>query len=402
MEPDDGRGDDEHRAPLLPPDDRLWRHSSEIAAYGPPPEATGDRTGRRRTWATAVAAAACGAVVGVGAVALAGAFEGRARPVTVVERVALPARTLSTTAGGPGPGAVRVAEGLRPAVVEVAAEGDGPARRGSGVMFRSDGHLLTNAHVVEDGARITVTLADGARAAARLVGADAASDLAVVKVDGWSSVVTAPLGSAAGLAVGQDVMAMGASAPGAPLALAVGMVSAVGRQVDRGTAAPLVDLIQTDTPVGERWSGGALADDRGAVVGILTSLSTPDAGVARMGFATPIDVARTVADHLVAGTPVARPWIGIEAGEVDPAAEARGGTGGAVVSSVRPGGPAQAAGLAAGDVITAVDAVPVASMGALRILVRSHRPGDVVHLTVVRGPSRRSVAVTLAERPPDP
>ncbi|MGH9153707.1 MAG: S1C family serine protease, partial [Acidimicrobiales bacterium] len=294
-------------------------------------------------------------------------------------------------------------EALRPAVVEVTAEGGGPARRGSGVMFRSDGHLLTNAHVVEDGAGITVTLADGTRAPARLVGADAGSDLAVVRVDGWSSVVTAPLGSAAGLAVGQDVMAMGASPPGGPLALAVGMVGAVGRQVDRGAAAPLVDLIQTDTPVGERWSGGALADERGAVVGILTSVSTPDAGVARMGFATPIDVARAVADHLVAGTPVARPWIGIEAGDVDPlAAEAQGGAGGAVVSSVRPGGPAQAAGLATGDVITAVDAVPVASIGALRILVRSHRPGDVVHLTVVRGPSRRSVAVTLAERPAGP
>lgn len=396
MEPDDPLGDDERRAPLLPPDDRLWRHPSEVAAFGHPSEASGPPPRPSRTWAVATVAAACGAVLGLGVVALAGAFEGRVRTVAVVERVALPTRTLSTTAGGAAPGAARVAEGLRPAVVAVTVAGTDGRRNASAVVFRSDGHLLTNAHVVAEAGRISVTLAGGgASADARVVGADPVTDLAVLKVDGWSSVVTAPLGSAASLSVGQDVMAMGASGAGA-----VGLVSAVGRQVDRGDAPALVDLIQTNTPVTDGWSGGALADDRGAVVGILTAVTTPYAGVAGLGFATPIEVARAVADQLLEGGTVARPWIGIEGGDLD-AASARDldADGGAVVSQVRDAGPADAAGMVTGDVITSVDGVPVASMGALRILVRAHRPGEVVRLAVVRQSVRRTIAVTLAERP---
>ena len=394
MEPDDQLSDDDLRAPLLPPDDRLWRHPSEVADFGLPYEPGGERR-PGRTWAVAIAAAALGVVLGVGVVVLAGAFEGRVRTVSVVERVALPTRALSTTGGGMAPGAARIAEGLRPTVVQLTVERAGPPRHASGVLFRSDGHLLTNAHVVDGATAVTVTLAGGRRAVARVVGADPATDLAVVKVNDWSSVATAPLGSAAGLAVGQDVMAVGSAGAGV-----VGMVSAVGRQVDRGGEPALVDLIQTNTPVVDGWSGGALVDDRGAVVGILTAVTTPDAGVAGLGFATPIDFARAVADQLVAGAPVARPWIGIEGGDLGTsAARALGAAGGAVVSHVREDGPADDAGLTAGDVITSLDGVPVTSMGALRILVRSHRPGDVVRLAVVRESVRRTVGVTLTERP---
>ena len=397
MEPDDPLGDDERHAPLLPPDDRLWRHPSEVSAFGPPFEPDGGRRRRTQLWAVAGVAAACGAVLGVGIVALSGAFEERTRTVPVVERVALPARVLSTSDGGTAPGAAGIAEGLRPAVVALTVERAGGARRGSGVLFRSDGHVLTNAHVVDGAERITVTLAGGARGGGRLLGTDPATDLAVVKVEEWTSVTTAPLGSAATLAVGQDVMAVGASGGGV-----VGMVSAVGRQVDRDGAGALVDLIQTDTPVIDGWSGGALVDERGAVVGILTAVTTPDAGVAGIGFATPIDIARAVADQLAAGSAVARAWIGIEGGDLDAsAAAALGMGGGALVTHVRDEGPAAEAGLAAGDVIASIDGMPVASMGALRILVRAHRPGHVVRLAVVRQSVRRTVSVTLGERPPE-
>ena len=162
-----------------------------------------------------------------------------------------------------------------------------------------------------------------------------------------------------------------------------------------------MDLIQTDTPVIDGWSGGALVDERGAVVGILTAVTTPDAGVAGIGFATPIDIARAVADQVAAGSAVARAWIGIEGGDLDAsAAAALGMGGGALVTHVRDGGPAAEAGLATGDVIASIDGMPVPSMGALRILVRSHRPGHVVRLAVVRQSVRRVVSVTLAERPP--
>lgn len=394
MEPDDPLGDDELRAPLLPPDDRLWRHPSEVASFGLPHESRRGRGRRSPTWAVAAVAAACGAVLGVGVVALAGAFEGRVRTVPVVERVALPARTVSTAEGA----AAAIADKLRPSVVEVAVDRAGATRRGSGVLFRSDGHLLTNAHVVHGADRITVTLGGGPQAEARLVGADPATDLAVLKVDEWSSVVSAPLGWAASLAVGQEVTAVGATGAGAGA-----MVTAVGRQVDRDAAPALVDLVQTNRPVTDAWSGGALADGQGAVVAILTAVSTPDAGVAGIGFATPIEVARVVADQLVSGRPVTRAWMGVEGSDLEPAAaKALGTAGGAVVDNVRGGGPAAEAGLVAGDVITSIDGVPVASMGALRILVRAHRPGDVVRLAVVRRSVPHTMGVTLGERPAAP
>ena len=400
MEPDDALGDDEPRSRLLPPDDRLWRHPSEVSSFGLPAEDDRRRRPAPRLWVVALLAAAASAVFTVGLVAAAGGFRQRVRTVPVVERLALPA-SLSTAPGAADAGVAAIAERLRPAIVQLEVERDGSPGRGSGVMFRSDGHVITNSHVVEGGGQITVTMFDGARADGRVVGVDPATDLAVVKVDEWASVPTAPLGSAANLAVGQGVLALGASPDrGAAAPAAVGTVSAMGRQLERGAAAPLVDMIETDTPVAPAWSGGALVDDRGAVVGIITAVTASGSMPSELGFATPIDLARAVADQLVASGKVVRAWIGVEGADLDRAtALSLGVDGGAVVSSVREDGPADRAGLQVEDVIVLVDGLPVASMGALRILLRSHGAGDVVALTVLRNGAHRSLHVTLTERP---
>lgn len=401
MEPDDALGDDEPQSPLLPPDDRLWRHPSEVGAHGPP-SGPPPHVGRApRLWAVALLAGAAGALLSVAVVTVAGGFRDRVRTVPAVERVALPAGSLSTAAGPAAAGVMAIGERIRPAVVQLVVERDGGSALGSGVMFRSDGHLITNSHVVEGALGITVTMADGARAGARLVGTDAGTDLAVLKVDEWASVPVASLGSATGLDVGQDVMAVG-GAPGGdgPAPVAVGMVSALGRQLDRTASPALLDMIQTDTPIAAAWSGGALVDDSGAVVGVITAVTLDAAGSTDVGYATPIDSARAVAEQLVDTGKVVKAWIGIEGGDVDlGTAAALGIEGGAVVHGVRDDSPAGRAGLGARDVIISVDGVPVGSMAALRIVLRSHRPGDVVTLAVVREAGRRAVEVRLAERP---
>jgi len=195
---------------------------------------------------------------------------------------------------------------------------------------------------------------------------------------------------------------MAVGGPGGPVeqpAVVPSAVRALGRQLERGGAPALLDMIQTSSPVAAAASGGALVDGTGAVVGITTALApTGDAGAA--GFATPIAWAWDVANQLVAKGTVVRVWMGVEGIDLSgETARAMGVGGGAVVSQVLDGSPAGTAGLETGDVITSVDDMPVASMGALRVALRTHQPGDVVTLAVMRGEGTRSLRVRLAERP---
>jgi S1-C subfamily serine protease len=165
----------------------------------------------------------------------------------------------------------------------------------------------------------------------------------------------------------------------------------------------LFDMIQTDAPISPGSSGGALLDGRGRVIGITTAIAVSDVGPEGLGFATPIDVARSVADELIATGRATHAWIGIEGTDLDGAtALDLDLDGGAVVNSVRQATPAEAAGLAARDVIVALDGQPVLSMGALVAALRNHRPGDVVTIDVVRDHRRTTHTVTLAERPATP
>jgi S1-C subfamily serine protease len=373
MEPDEGRDDDEPIPPLLPPDDRLWRHPSELAP----------RTPRRegRPLAIAGLSGVIGALLATGVLTVTGTVRPRTDTVrTVVQREASPL-AVSVAAGV---GIVEVAEKTKPAVVEVHLDGN-EQPDGSGVVFRSDGHILTTARVIGGARGARIVLDDGDAFDAKVVGRDPETDIALLKVE-RTGMATAALGSVAGLKVGHVAIVVGTS-------LALGVVSALGREVAVPDGPLLLDMIQTDAPATHESSGGALVDAGGGVIGITTAVD----GV---GYATPIDLARDVAEQLLATGTVAHAWLGVDGDDLD-AREARklGVDGGAVVRRVREGSPAAAVGLRPRDVIVAVDGVTVQSMSALKVALRSRRPGQAVDLRFLREGEEQRVVATLSPRP---
>lgn len=403
MEPDDGFGDDEPASPLLPPDDRLWRHPSEMTAGRRRPSG-GSRSAGPRAWPIGLLSGLVGSLLTAGIMVASGGFDdepARSAPAAV-ERVVVP--EAATVAAPPAASSVvDIAERARPAIVQIRVGGGRGRGSGSGVVFRSDGHVFTNHHVVEGARRLTVVMASGVEEAARLVGSDPETDIAVLKVN-RNDLPIATLGSASGLRIGQMAVAIGS-----PLGLAggpsvsVGVVSALGRQLEGSAGLPLLDMIQTDAPIAPGSSGGALVDESGAVIGITTAIAVSAVGAEGLGFATPIDIARHVGAQLITTGKVRHPWLGIEGVDLEPAAaKAMGVTGGAVVREIVPGSPAARAGIAKGDVVMAVDRAAVRSMGGLKVLLRSHQPGDRVSLSVRRDQGERTVEVELAERPDRP
>jgi S1-C subfamily serine protease len=391
----------------LPPDDRLWRHPSELqtSPLRRPGRGSALREIEHRIWAVALLAGTVGALVASGVGVATGGFHRSTTVVRPIERVvdplAGPQVTLASNAEDTG--VVGIAARLRPAIVELQVKGSKGEVSGSGVIFRSDGYVLTNAHVVEGASSITAILADGHQVSARLVGADPETDIAVVKVSGPSRPI-ATLGTASTLRVGQTAVAIGSplGLPGGP-SVTVGVVSALGREVDSNGGPPLLDMIQTDAPIAEGSSGGALVDRDGSVIGITTATAVGVSGPQGLGFATPIDIARTVADQLITTGHVTHVWLGVEGEDVDSDTAGRLGiTGGAAVDKVASGSPAAAVGIAASDVIIGVDGTPIASIGGLVVAMRDRRPGDRVTISYLRGTKSRTAQVVLIERPSNP
>ncbi|MEO7837031.1 MAG: trypsin-like peptidase domain-containing protein [Acidimicrobiales bacterium] len=408
MELDDGLGDDSPPPPLLPPEDRIWRHPSEIAAPTDTLHSAPGRVVNAGLWQVGLLAGAISSLLTIGLVFVGGGFQSRTatrNDQIAVERVVAPAFATPVTApGSPANAVVDIADNLRPAIVQLLVTGGEGPGSGSGVIFRSDGHILTNHHVVDGATRITAVMANGEQESARLIGSDPDTDIAVVKVD-KTELASAPLGTAVSLRAGQLAVAIGS-----PLGLAggpsvsVGVISAVGREIDaEDEGPPLLDMIQTDAPIAPGSSGGALVDGAGAVIGVTTAIAVSEVGAEGLGFATPIDIARDVADQIIASGRAIHVWLGVEGEDVDPGmAKEIGVAGGAVIRDVRQGSPAGNAGIAERDVIVAVDGVPVRSMGALKVQLRSHRPGDEVTLAFHRGKQATTRRIKLAERPARP
>jgi S1-C subfamily serine protease len=285
--------------------------------------------------------------------------------------------------------------------VQLEVKGNGLEGSGSGVLFRSDGHVLTNQHVVDGADDITVVMSDGEEHAAKLVGADPDTDIAVVKIDGDNH-PTAALGTATGLKVGHQAIAIGSplGLAGGP-SLSVGVVSALGRQVDsRGGGPPLLDMIQTDAPIAPGSSGGALLDNGGAVIGITTAIAVSEVGAEGLGFATPIDIARDVAEQLITTGEVVHVWLGVEGEDLDnQRARELGVEGGALIRRVRENSPADKAGVEARDVITSIEDKPVESMAGVVVALRNRKPGQVVRIGITRDKKPMTVTATLVERP---
>ena len=373
MEWDDDALDDESASPLLPPDDRLWRHPSEVAAPAPAGAmrgfvADGSSGGPPRVM-TVVALTTCVSVLlTLGVVALVRPFRDRA-----------PAAANDVA---PGSALAELTAALRPAIAQVvgvgAADGGGD-EVGSGVLIRDDGLLLTAEHLVAKASGVQVLLDDGRTMSARVVGMDRETDIAVLDLDG-SSFPVAPLASAdSSVAVGDDAIVIGSSGPKSPV-VRVSTVSGVGQEAGVH-GHKLLDVIRTDGEVAAGSSGGAVVDRTGKVIAIAAG------GGSENGYATPIAVAQGVASELLASGRVVRGWLGIEG-------ESKAG---AVVRRVKPGSPAEAAGLTAGDVIVAIDGAAVATMSALVARLRETDPGDPVSLVVRRSGESVTVTATLGE-----
>jgi putative serine protease PepD len=298
-------------------------------------------------------------------------------------------------------------------------DGSGSGGSGSGVVLRSDGYVLTNNHVVAAGASsgtITVSFngAEGTEVPASIVGRDPETDLAVLKVKTDKQLVPAAIGQSRGLVVGDPVIAVGS-----PLGLAgtvtTGIVSALNRTVnvpaeDGGRATPLFNAIQTDAAINPGNSGGALVDGRGQLVGINSAIATlgsggggpfggsSQSGSIGVGFAIPVDEAKSVAEELIRTGRATHPAIGVEAGTVS---EGAGGRPGARVSRVVADGPAQKAGLQPGDLIVALGDTKVGSVDELILAIREHRVGDKVTVTYMRGGATKTAEVVLQDKNAD-
>ena len=375
------------------PDDRLWRHPSEIVVKRAPV--------RRQLWMVALASALAASVLSTGLAVVAGSLlesdDGVASRPAVDTGGVLPGPSI---AAGSKADVVAIAERVRPAIVQLRVE-RGRSGSGSGVLFRSEGYVLTNAHVVEGASSVSVVLSNGREHPAQVVGFHSDSDTAVVKIEGGPFPV-AQLGTTMDLKVGQEAIAIGSPLGliGGP-SVTVGVVSALHRTVRTRGGQPLSDMVQTDAPIAPGSSGGALLDAGGRVIGITTAVAMTDTGAEGFGFATPIDSARSVAEQLITTGKVVTVWLGVEGGDLDGAtALDLNVNGGAIVERVKADSPAERAGLAARDVIVGVDGRPVTSMGMLAGAVRAHRPGDVLMLDIVRDRQHHGMKVTVAERPP--
>lgn len=384
--------------------ERIWLHPSELGSLLPPPPlrrgsgrgGVGQRGGRRtgpgvwRAMSLPILSGMVGAALSLGVLVLAGGLD---RPERVVERVAdLAVYDLEAPEG-----VAQLAAAVAPAIVGLRAATPSGERFGSGVVFRSDGHVLTNHHLVEGATSIELTGADGTSWVARHTGSDPESDLAVLAVP-EARMEPAVLGSAQGLRVGQTAIVVGAPAgPQASPSVTAGVIAGLNEVVDVGGRA-LYDMISTDATIGPRASGGPLVDRSGTVVGITTA--TNGMGEDRLGLVIPIDLARRVAEKLITVGRVSYPWLGVSGTDLDTkTAKEYGVAKGTLVRRVVPKSPAQRGGMQVQDVVTAVERAPISTMNELMMLVRRHEPGEEIDLTVVRSGVTRMVKVRLVEAP---
>lgn len=274
---------------------------------------------------------------------------------------------------------------------------------GSGVIYRSDGYIITNNHVVSKAQTIHVKIGDETAIPGKVVGTDPESDLAIVKVE-KTGLPAAELGDSAKLTVGELAVVVG-SPFGLEKTVTTGVISALHRnavaQNEMGQVVTYANLIQTDAAVNPGNSGGALANGQGEVVGINTLIRSPSGASAGVGFAIPVNYVKSVAKQLMAGKKITHAYIGVVPAPVTPGSPhaAPGVTQGAYVSRVLADGPAEKAGIKEGDVIINVGGTKIATRDDLFAVVRQHQAGDKVKVTVLRGKQRLTVTVTLAARP---
>ena len=287
---------------------------------------------------------------------------------------------------------------------------------GSGFLIDNDGHILTNAHVVQGAQKVDVQLGDGGTQQAQVVGMDPSSDVALLHVGDTEGVQPLPLGDSTKVQVGDPVVAIGN-----PFALdrtvTSGIVSALQRQIQAPNGFSISDVIQTDAAINPGNSGGPLIDGAGQVIGINSQIESQSGGNEGVGFAVPIKTAAEVASQLENGGTVHRAYLGVTGGDITPdIAHALNlpVSQGVLIEQVFKGGPADDAGIkgatgqatiagqtfpVGGDIITKVDGKPVSGMNDVISAVNGHQPGDDITLTVFSGGHQHDVTVKLGDRP---
>jgi serine protease Do len=268
----------------------------------------------------------------------------------------------------------------------------------SGFVIHPDGWILTNAHVVEGAGVIEVDLGDeGGRVLGKVVGADALTDIALLKVDAGRELPVAPLGDSDRLEIAEWILVVGN-----PFGLSHSVTLGIVSQIGRSEIAPqgkdgYYDFIQTDASINPGNSGGPLVNLRGEVVGIATAINATGQGI---GFAIPINMAKDVLGQLQQHGRVVRSWMGVSVRELPRERGQRPAGRGVIVTGVVSGGPAATAGLTPGDVIVGFDGRDVPTPARLRWLVASAGVGRRVALSVRRGEAQRAFQVHLVEMPP--
>ena len=270
---------------------------------------------------------------------------------------------------------------------------------GSGFVVSSDGYVVTNAHVVDGASSVKVKIGDGQTTAAKVVGKDNSTDLALLKVDpGGRTLKPLAFGNSDDAKVGDPTYAIG-NPYGLSRTLTTGVVSALQRQIDAPNGFSIDDVIQTDAALNPGNSGGPLLDRAGHVIGVNSQIESTggdgssSGGNSGIGFAIPSNTVRTVVEQLLKGHKVSHAYLGVQTTDA---------TGGARVAKVTAGGPAAKAGLRAGDVITSFDGKQVSDAASISGLVNDHKPGDKVNLVVRRAGAEKTLTVSLAERPASP
>jgi S1-C subfamily serine protease len=282
-----------------------------------------------------------------------------------------------------------------------------PRGTGTGFIWDQQGHIVTNAHVVEGGDRASVTLNDGSTYAARIVGRAPDKDLAVLKIDAPAQkLLPLPVGQSSGLKVGMKVLAIG-NPFGLDQTLTTGVISGLGREIKSMTGRPITDMIQTDASINPGNSGGPLLDSSGRLIGVNTAIYSPTGASAGIGFAVPVDTVNAIVPQLLKHGKIVRPGLGIAIANDQQAASV--GIDGVIIYQVSPNGAAAQAGIhgvardpdsggaVVQDVIVGIDNVVVHKQNDLFKALDAHKVGDQVdvHVENKQTGKRRTVKVTL-------
>jgi S1-C subfamily serine protease len=407
--------DAEHVAPPTP---RAWYEPEPaVNASAPPTAARGGLVGA--VVAASLAAAVIGSLGTYGVLSATGTLDREAAatisPVGQAQQATQPVPVSIDESSA----ITRAAEKVSPAIVTIAVSGAAADPNdpffsipqsgvGSGVIFDSDGWIVTNKHVAAGAQTLTVTLEDGREFDGTVYGIDTLTDLAIVKIEA-TGLPAAPIGDSSTAKVGQLAIAIGSPLGTYTNSVTAGILSAFGRTITVQDGTIIRNLIQTDAAINPGNSGGALLDSAGNVIGINTAVAQTAEGI---GFAIPINIARPIMQQALAGQELARPWIGVYYVAITPAladtnklpvekgawltAEDANGQ---AMDSIVEGSPAAAAGLRDGDIITSVDGTEIDLDSPLDDILTQFAPGRTVALDILRDGKTVTLTLTLGTRP---